>query len=199
MTRKRNKIPFLVLVGMLFCLFIFWGSYELFGHAIVQDMYEGKSFYALNQIIGHHQSRPLAEYLARADRAFWNCMSFMIVGVCVSAVLLFVPLTRNCLGTFFKRSEVLAVLVGCVFCVILIVLAELGGRLFYNRESGFERSYSQRYFVWNSDGLIKPRPGRHQSAAISKKTGQTIYDVEYSIDPFGRRLTPVQHKEAART
>jgi len=52
-------------------------------------------------------------------------------------------------------------------------------------------AYAADYFIFDRTGLHSPRPD-HQSRAIVKtaKDGKIVYDVTYTIDKHGRRVTP---------
>ena len=68
--------------------------------------------------------------------------------------------------------------------------------LFIRQELPFDRKYASPYFVTDAHGIAKAIPnGHYRSSSRRKKDGSVIYDVFYTTDQFGRRLTPAASPE----
>ena len=67
---KENKIALFVIGAIFLCLAIGWISYSLFGHQLINAMYEGKSIGILNMVIEGQAAHPIEEYYKEADELF---------------------------------------------------------------------------------------------------------------------------------
>lgn len=97
---------------------------------------------------------------------------------------------------FIIFKNVLAFIIGCILCIVLISLAEVYLHLFWDQEEMFDRTYEANYFFTDSDGITKALPnGRYHSVCKRMADGKIIYDTIYSIDQFSRRVTPIGSRE----
>ncbi len=94
-----------------------------------------------------------------------------------------------------KHSNAIAVLFGVVSCFILIFAIEVFLRIIKFNEAIDEVEYPVKYYEKYDYGVKKACAGKNRIFFISKKTGNTIYDVLYSVDEYGRRITPVKNRE----
>jgi len=94
-----------------------------------------------------------------------------------------------------KYYKLFATLFGIVLCLALILAVEVTLRVIGfsspSYYSEFPRDYSDRYDF----GVPKPLSGRHRSFSKRIKTGEYIYDVIYTVDEKGRRVTPVTNRQ----
>ncbi len=93
-----------------------------------------------------------------------------------------------------KYPNIIAVLIGLVSCFVLISAIEGCLRIFKSRVVRIEIEYPDMYYEKYDFGVKKPRLGINKSTSISKKTGKTIFDVVYSADEYGRRITPLKNR-----
>jgi hypothetical protein len=63
---------------------------------------------------------------------------------------------------------------GIIFCAAILLFSEVSLRVCDVGGRGFERHYSANYSTINEFGVINPRPGRHQSFELSRKSGKVI-------------------------
>lgn len=58
-------------------------------------------------------------------------------------------------------------------------------------ETKNREAYAEDYFIFEASGLHHPRP-EHRSRAFvtAAESGEVVYDVHYTIDKYGRRVTP---------
>lgn len=76
---KENKL-LIIVIGVLFlCLVIGWILYALFGHQLIEAMYEGRSIGVLNRIIGGQVRHPVEDYFKRADELFFNFIFLTLI------------------------------------------------------------------------------------------------------------------------
>ncbi len=94
-----------------------------------------------------------------------------------------------------KHPNAIAVLFGCISCFVLIFAIEGSLRIFKFNEAINEVKYPVMYYEKYDFGVKKAQAGKNRIFSISKKTGNTIYDVEYSVGEYGRRITPVKNRE----
>lgn len=67
---EENRL-LIIVTGVLFlCLVIGWILYALFGHQLIEAMYEGRSIGFLNRIIEGQATNPVELYFEMADRLF---------------------------------------------------------------------------------------------------------------------------------
>ena len=88
------------------------------------------------------------------------------------------------------KSNLLAVLMGVGFAIALWLLAEIVLFAFGVNKLPYERKYDFPYYTFNEFGVSHATPGVHPASSVIKQTGDVIYEVAYSIDEFGRRITP---------
>jgi hypothetical protein len=179
-----NVIHKLLLI-MLICLFGIGVFYGIFGHGIIQTMYEGKSVGLLNRVITGQSEHSLLHYQQAADA----CMRKMVLGALVFSGLTFL-LTK----VRFSK-DVLAILFGSYLSLILLFGAEFLLRILQPGGFPFDRQYPDHYYEYNSFGVKTPYEGRHRSFSRNKKDGHLIYDVTYSIDGYGRRITAIPNPD----
>lgn len=82
---KRNRTQILFVFALLVPLVTGWTLYGLFGHQLIQAMYEGKSIAVLNSIIKGQATRPLENYIQRADILFFKMNFFCILVYFISS------------------------------------------------------------------------------------------------------------------
>ncbi len=88
-------------------------------------------------------------------------------------------------------SPIAALILGILFCVIVLWGAELALRWFDVAGSPYKKHYPKGYFVINEHGITGTSPGSHRVYTENLKTEKVIYDVIYSFDAYGWRVTPV--------
>jgi hypothetical protein len=90
-----------------------------------------------------------------------------------------------------------ALVLGCFLALLFLGIAEFAARVILSKqERPFDRKYPSSYFVTDAHGIIKANPGGHyRSSSRRTKDGSVIYDVAYTTDQFGRRLTPTASPE----
>jgi hypothetical protein len=96
---------------------------------------------------------------------------------------------------FHKYPNTLAILLGLVSCFILISAIEGCLKIFKFSDASNEVEFPDMYYEKYDFGVKKPQSGRNRSTSISKKTGKAIYNVEYSVDEYGRRITPIKNRK----
>ncbi len=92
-------------------------------------------------------------------------------------------------------SPIATVILGILFCALVLWGAELVLRWFDVAGSSYKKHYPEGYFVINENGITGASPGRHRVYTENLKTKKIIYDVVYSFDPYGRRVTPVANEK----
>ncbi len=92
-------------------------------------------------------------------------------------------------------TGIAALILGILFCAIVLWSAELALRWFDVAGNTYKRHYSEGYFVINEQGVTGTSPGRHRVYTVNLKTKKVIYDVTYSFDAYGRRVTPVPNEK----
>src|SRR5262245_16059324 len=98
----------------------------------------------------------------------------------------------------FPKAELLALTIGVVGCVVLLLGIEAALRLLDIGETQYDRSYTPGYFHWTEQGILEPSPGTFQGRMFNRQTKQAVYEVEYAVDSFGRRITPVADTTSAK-
>jgi hypothetical protein len=97
------------------------------------------------------------------------------------------------------HKNVLAALFGIILSFCLILSAEVClwaiDRLTQDDPHHLDRIYAQGYKTQDEIGIPIPDTGSHHSSLKYADTGETVYDVIYTIDEFNRRLTPVAGRE----
>jgi len=88
----------------------------------------------------------------------------------------------------FGRPQILALFVGSVVCALFLVGAEFTVRAF--QAPATYPLYPENYYEFTRYDIMQPRPGTHHVRTMDARTNALIDDVEYAIDPFGRRMTP---------
>ncbi len=106
-------------------------------------------------------------------------------------------LNKKSQTSFIQRHpNLIAMLFGVLMCIIMIGLIEVGIYAYIELNdislSNFERKYAKNYWV---EGKQKLNEGAHPASVKVKKTGEVIYDVIYTIDEYGRRITPVLNSD----
>ena len=91
-----------------------------------------------------------------------------------------------------KYLNVIMVLLGIVISFVLIFAVEGFLRIIKINETINEAEYPAMYYEKYDFGVKKAKTGTHRSFSKIQKTGKMIYDVEYSVDEYGRRITPVK-------
>lgn len=98
-----------------------------------------------------------------------------------------------------KHPNIIASLFGLVVCLVLIVLVELSIRVIKRANKNTVDSSSVKYDKGYHDrdefGISLANEGRFRAVRKYKNSGKVIYDVFYTIDAFGRRVTPVANRE----
>jgi hypothetical protein len=93
-----------------------------------------------------------------------------------------------------------ALVLGFFLALLFLGIAEFAALLIIiigKQELPYDRKYPSPYFVTDAHGIIKAIPsGHYRSSSRRKKDGSVIYDVFYTTDQFGRRLTPAASPEA---
>ena len=83
---------------------------------------------------------------------------------------------------------------GLLICVVVIAVAELVLRVLLPSDSPLVVTDMREYAIRDRFGVAKGQPGRHPAAATYRESGDSLYDVTYSIDQFGLRKTPVKNR-----
>jgi len=89
----------------------------------------------------------------------------------------------------------IALIVGVVFSLVLMTSMELIARVVVKDGALFDRTFPDNYLSRDKTGLKIPNPGKFRSVSVSRVTKKVLYDVIYTIDDFGRRVTPIQNKD----
>jgi hypothetical protein len=93
---------------------------------------------------------------------------------------------KHVLGNAMRGGAVAVVLLGLLFAA-----AEIGLRARNWGAAPVRRDYPEGYAARDPTGYAKPAPGRWHGTSLDAATGELLYDVDYTIDPFGKRVTPV--------
>ena len=187
------------LAGKILCIFaillaIGWILYFLLGNFLIQAAYDGKAPALFSRLIEGQNVHPPEFYQALALR-FMKKMSVAAFELCIFLIIS---------APFFKylykvNPNLLALLGGILFCIILISFVEVGLRLYAPRKSNnIEHFYSTDYWHRDEFGIIEAKPGEYRSFLKNLKNNQFIYDVTYFIDEYGRRITPVDKGDRNR-
>jgi len=166
---------------LLAVLVVAWLLYGLFGGQLIKAMYEERSVGFLNHLIHGRDIHPFLFYSEMAHEIAVQ-FSFYVIFVCWAIMLL---------GFLGRSSNGKAVLFGILWCLVIILSIET---VLYVCKAGWEAAilkYPPRYIAMTNYGVAKPTPGRHRVSEAAIKTGRLIYDVECSIDQYGRRITPL--------
>ncbi len=93
-----------------------------------------------------------------------------------------------------KYPRTTAFIWGIVFCLIIILLVEFILRTLHASQS-YEASftYPATYHTRDQFGIRKAAPGQHHVILKNKISNEVIYDVTYSINPNGSRVTPIKN------
>jgi len=75
---KKNRLPIIGIAVLFLCLTIGWILYTVFGHQLVEAMYEGRSIGFLNRIIDKQTTHPVRDYLEVADKLFLAGVGFFL-------------------------------------------------------------------------------------------------------------------------
>ena len=78
-----------------------------------------------------------------------------------------------------------------LFLALLFAAAEVALRVASWGDKPTHRAYPKKYFGRDSNGIPRAPEGRWRVVTTTSDTGETVYDVEYTIDGFGKRVTPV--------
>lgn len=161
---------------------------------MIQAAYDGKAPALLSRLI-EGQNVHLPEFYQGLALRFMKKMSVAAFALCIFLIIS-LPLLRY---LFKVNPDLLALLVGIVFCIILISSVEVALRLYVPRKSNIlERFYSTDYWRRDEFGIIEAKPGQYRSFLKNLKNNQFVYDVTYFIDDYGRRITPVDKRDRNR-
>lgn len=72
----------------------------------------------------------------------------------------------------------------------MIVAAEVGLGILGLGERAIDVSFPSDYYSTDAHGVVEPLPGSHRVVATHRARGEVIYDVTYTVDEAGRRVTP---------
>ncbi len=95
------------------------------------------------------------------------------------------------------RGNLVALALGLLLVVVVLVLAELVAR---GLDVGAPRSFERRsepYLYFDEQGVKRLRPGSYSVAARRTRDRSVIYEVDYTIDELGRRVTRPRAGDAA--
>ena len=180
----------------IFCTFgillaLVWIFYLFFGRLLVQAAYDGKAPAVFSHIIEGQSVHPAEFYQTLALR-FMKKISVAAVAFCIVLIIL----APFCGYLYKSNPNLLAFLGGILFCIILTSSVEVFLRLYTpGKSDGLDQYYPPGYWHKDEFGIIEAIPGQHRSYKKSLKTNQFIYDVIYSIDKYGRRVTPVEETD----
>ena len=180
------------LADKILCIFgillaLGWIFYFLFGNFLIQTAYDGKAPALLSRLIDGQNAHPPEFYQTLALR-FMKKLSVAAFALCIFLIISL---------PFFKyfnkvNPDLLALFGGILFCIILVSFVEVALRLYAPWKSNvLERYYAPDYRGSDEFGIIEAKPGQYRSFLKNLKNDQFIYDVTYSIDDYGRRITPV--------
>ncbi len=94
-----------------------------------------------------------------------------------------------------KYYKLFATLSGIVLCLALILAVEVTLRVIGCPSPTYYREYPRKYSERYDFGVSKPLSGRHRSFSKRIKTGEYLYDVIYTVDEKGRRVTSVTNRQ----
>ena len=96
------------------------------------------------------------------------------------------------------RNALLGAAVAAVFLSLLSGASEVGLRSQKWGGLPMQRGYPPGYFTHDAFGFAKPAPGQWHVVTTSAENGDLLYDVHYTVDRFGRRVTPVSDETRSR-
>ena len=91
-------------------------------------------------------------------------------------------------------NNLLAIVFGVSVALLLLVILELGARLMPKKKET-EYSYPRDYWWTDHYGIPSAAAGTYHTSEKDKATGRMIYDVDYTNDEYGRRVTPVENPQ----
>ena len=94
--------------------------------------------------------------------------------------------------------NLLAVLFGIGVAVFLLVVLEIGARVIPTKGET-EDHYANDYYKTDKNGIPWASPGTYRCWQKDKATGRMVYDVEFTHDEYGRRVTPVKNPDGRDT
>src|ERR1043165_3901173 len=86
------------------------------------------------------------------------------------------------------RHRIFALILGLGACALLVGGGELAARGLTVQMS--YHVYPDNYYDLSRYNILQPSPGTHRVQTMNAKTNTLIDDIEYSVDKFGRRITP---------
>ncbi len=113
---NNKKLAARIILYLFLCIVIAGASYVLYGHKIIRDVYEGKSFWFLSRMITSADERPVASYYNEADRRFIMGVAYVAASVFIVAVLLLLDkrarkiLITNLIITFILLESIIALM-----------------------------------------------------------------------------------------
>jgi hypothetical protein len=83
-----------------------------------------------------------------------------------------------------------AVSVGFALVFLLVAGAEFALRVAGLGKRPVDVVHPDPYYTTDEHGLLEPLPGAHRTVATILHSGETLYDVVYTVDDEGRRVVP---------
>jgi len=130
---RRDNRTFLIVSGAIFVITaVAWLLYAVWGHQLVESMYNGESIGFLNRVITEQSTRPVEFFLQRADEIFYKeVLFFPLCNLFFYFILYksFKYLLRNAEGgavrfpdrkpQYLNTDLLIATAVYCIFTVVL--------------------------------------------------------------------------------
>ena len=162
---------------IILCLFS-WIVFQWLGLKIINDAYDGKSFGFLNNII-NGQSEHAAFYYQFIATKYVKLITLITFSF-VLLLLLFASTS--------KLAQAFKVIVITLFLLVFLLLSLEG---FLSLKPFYRLPFLRYYDKLLPNNLLDRKPGEYHNFSLKTSTGKYIYDVTYTIDKYGRRITPV--------
>jgi len=115
-----------------------------------------------------------------------------LVTIFIGLVLLLHSSVKQTRVTYYK---LFATLFGIALCLSLILAVEVTLRVIGFHSPSYYSEGPIKYYERYDFGVSKPLSGQHRSFSKRIKTGEYIYDVIYTVDEKGRRVTSVTNRQ----
>ncbi|MFH1321667.1 MAG: hypothetical protein ABII90_13575 [Bacteroidota bacterium] len=94
-----------------------------------------------------------------------------------------------------KHPQFFALLFGIILCIIFLFVLESFFYFLNKTKPDIETVYSKPFYRIDEFGLCSANPGEYKVATINNENNKVIWHVNYSIDEFGKRKTPIENEE----
>lgn len=133
---KENKSLIIVAGALSLCLVTGWILYALFGHQLIEAMYEGRSIGFLNRIIEGRAEHPVEFYFKKADELFYTKLQ----GIFILNLALFFVFILKCI--YHKSSvRIQSIETGVLIGVFSILLSNYREYFIFNNGYAYTNSF----------------------------------------------------------